>query len=124
MLIFFYNVALLTVLVLGAPWWLWKMATTHKYREGMLERLGLVRAEVRRRGLAVEARPNGSFENERSIVWVHAVSVGEVLAVTRLVRELEAELPGYLIVVSTTTRTGQTLARERFGADRVGFNKS
>ena len=40
MILFFYNLAMLAVLVLGAPWWLWKMATTHKYREGMMERLG------------------------------------------------------------------------------------
>jgi 3-deoxy-D-manno-octulosonic-acid transferase len=49
-------------------------------------------------------------------VWVHAVSVGEVLAATRLVAELEAALgAGWIIVVSTTTATGQALARERFG---------
>ena len=35
MILFFYNLALLAVLVAGAPWWLWKMATTHKYREGL-----------------------------------------------------------------------------------------
>ena len=43
MIIFLYNLALLAVLVAGAPWWLWKMATTHKYREGLAERLGRVR---------------------------------------------------------------------------------
>ena len=37
MILFFYNVALLLVLVGGAPWWLWRMATTQKYREGLLE---------------------------------------------------------------------------------------
>jgi 3-deoxy-D-manno-octulosonic-acid transferase len=53
---------------------------------------------------------------------VHAVSVGEVLAATRLVAELETALgEGWRVVVSTTTATGQELARERFGADRVFF---
>jgi 3-deoxy-D-manno-octulosonic-acid transferase len=47
--------------------------------------------------------------------------VGEVLAVSRLVKTLDAELPDYLIVVSTTTRTGQELARERFGRERVFY---
>ena len=62
----------------------------------------------------------------RRVVWVHAVSVGEVLAVARLVEELDASLDASLgadepwqVVVSTTTRTGQALARERFGAERV-----
>jgi 3-deoxy-D-manno-octulosonic-acid transferase len=52
---------------------------------------------------------------------VHAVSVGEVLAVTRLVVELDAALPDFFVAISTTTRTGQALARERFGADRVFY---
>jgi 3-deoxy-D-manno-octulosonic-acid transferase len=38
MILFFYNFALFVGLVAGAPWWLWRMATTHKYREGLLER--------------------------------------------------------------------------------------
>jgi len=33
MILFFYNLALLAGLVLGSPWWLWRMATTQKYRE-------------------------------------------------------------------------------------------
>ena len=71
MILFFYNLALLAVLVVGSPWWLWRMATTHKYREGLLERLGWVRPLKGQAG--------------RPLIWVHAVSVGEVLAVSRLV---------------------------------------
>jgi 3-deoxy-D-manno-octulosonic-acid transferase len=107
MILFFYNLALLAVLVVGAPWWLWRMATTHKYREGLRERLGRVRF-VKGPG-------------DRPLIWVHAVSVGEVLAVSRLVGELDVAFPGYRLVISTTTRTGQELARTRFGADRVFY---
>jgi len=39
---------------------------------------------------------------------IHAVSVGEVLAVSRLVKTLEAALPAYFIAISTTTRTGSS----------------
>jgi 3-deoxy-D-manno-octulosonic-acid transferase len=106
MILFFYNLALLAALVIGSPWWLIRMATTQKYREGLLERLG-----------AVPARLTGLDR----IIWVHAVSVGEVLAVSRLVKTLDEALPDYRIVISTTTRTGQTLARERFGAERVFY---
>jgi 3-deoxy-D-manno-octulosonic-acid transferase len=49
------------------------------------------------------------------------VSVGEVLAVSRLVKSLDADLPDYFVVISTTTRTGQALARERFGRNRVFY---
>lgn len=103
-----YSFALLLVLVAGAPWWLLRMATSGKYREGLTERLGRVPGRLR-------APLDGS-----PVVWVHAVSVGEVLAASRLIEELGAR-QGLRVVVSTTTRTGQRLARERFGADRVFY---
>ncbi len=112
MILLFYNLALFVALVAGAPWWLWRMATTHKYREGLMKRLGRVP-----RGLA----STSASAVDRPLIWLHAVSVGEVLAVTRLVRTLESALPGYLLVVSTTTRTGQALARERFESNRVFY---
>jgi len=105
-----YSLALTLGLVLTAPWWLVRMATTQRYREGLRQRLGAVPAALRQ---AVQGK---------HVVWVHAVSVGEVLAASRLVGELEAALgAGWVVVVSTTTRTGQALARERFGAERVFY---
>ncbi len=110
MVLFFYNLALLAALVAGAPWWLWRMATTQKYREGLGERLGRVPQRLK----IVRA-------DEKPVVWVHAVSVGEVLAVSRLVQEIDAALPGFRLLISTTTRTGQDLARMRFGTERVFY---
>jgi len=107
MTLFFYNLALLAVLVAGAPWWLWKMATTHKYRAGLAQRLGKVPAFRDQRG--------------RPVIWLHAVSVGEVLAVSRLVGELDRAFPEFYLLISTTTRTGQELARDRFGDERVFY---
>jgi len=107
MILIFYNLALLAALVVGAPWWLLRIATTQKYRKGLLQRLGKV--------------PFLEGQGNRPLIWIHAVSVGEVLAVSRLVKDLEAALPGYFLAISTTTRTGQDLARERFGADRVFY---
>ncbi len=105
-----YSLLLLAALVLGAPYWLLRMATSGRYRAGLPGRLGMVPRELR---AAVAGR---------EVVWVHAVSVGETMAATRLVAELEAALgDGWVVVVSTTTATGQALARERFGADRVFF---
>jgi 3-deoxy-D-manno-octulosonic-acid transferase len=49
---------------------------------------------------------------EKSI-WIHAVSVGEVLAVLPLAQQLKKKFPLRRLVVSTTTVTGQKLARER-----------
>jgi 3-deoxy-D-manno-octulosonic-acid transferase len=105
-----YSALLTLTLVLSSPWWLLRMATTQRYREGLRQRLG-----------AVPRQLVAEVEGKR-VVWVHAVSVGEVLAASRLVGELEAALgDGYRLVISTTTRTGQALARERFGSRRVFY---
>src|ERR1700761_3600097 len=103
-----YSFALLLVLVLGSPYWLFRMATSGKYREGLSERLGFVPARLRR----TESAP---------VIWLHAVSVGEVLAASSLIAQLSARADGCRVVVSTTTRTGQKIARDRFGADNVFY---
>lgn len=104
-----YSLALLLVLVAGAPWWLLRMATSGKYREGLGERLGRVPARIR------------GWLSGAPVIWIHAVSVGEVLAASRLIEDLTLRLPEWQVVISTTTRTGQKLARERFGAQRVFY---
>jgi 3-deoxy-D-manno-octulosonic-acid transferase len=108
MLLILYSFALFLVLVFGAPYWLVRMATTGKYREGLSERLGFVPARLR------EA-------DSRRTIWVHAVSVGEVLAASRLVNELSACAPQYRVLFSTTTRTGQRLARDRTGINHTFY---
>ncbi len=104
-----YSFGLLVVLGVGAPWWMLRMATSGRYREGLTERLGFVPQRIRR-----------NFDRGH-VVWVHAVSVGEVLAVSRLIDELGTRLPGWRVMISTTTRTGQALARQRFGEERVFY---
>ncbi len=104
-----YSFALTLALALSAPWWLWKAATADKYREGLAERLGWLPARL------------FSANDPRPAIWIHAVSVGEVIAVGGLVRELRERVPGCRVVVSTTTRTGQRVARERFGAETVFY---
>lgn len=104
-----YSLLLLAVFGVGGPYWLVRMATSGRYRAGLAGRLGRVPRALRE---AVAGR---------QVVWLHAVSVGEVLAATRLVAELEEALgAGWIIVLSTTTATGQALACERFGAGPQG----
>jgi 3-deoxy-D-manno-octulosonic-acid transferase len=110
MLMALYSAALAIALVARTLVYLKPMLAAGKDRDEMRERLGRVPARV------VEA------VRGRRVVWVHAVSVGEALAATRLVRELgEALGEDWMVVVSTTTRMGQKIAQERFGAERVFY---
>jgi 3-deoxy-D-manno-octulosonic-acid transferase len=79
-----------------------------KYRAGLAERLGHVPDRLKQK-----AKPG--------CIWVHAVSVGEVLAVSHLIGELRKVWPDRPVFISTTTSTGQKLARERFGEAYVFY---
>jgi 3-deoxy-D-manno-octulosonic-acid transferase len=106
---FLYSLALALGMLLSLPYWLFQMLRHGKYRRGFGERLGSVPARLR---LPV---------NTDQVIWVHAVSVGEVLAVAGLVEELQRRLGKQKIFISTTTDTGQALARKRFGDERVFY---
>jgi len=95
-------------LLVSLPYWLLQMLWHGKYRTGLGERLGRIPPRLAARA----ARPS---------IWVHAVSVGEVLAVSGLVAELKNRFPKHCIVISTTTDTGQQLARNRFGRENVFY---
>lgn len=55
--------------------------------------------------------------SEKPLMWLHCVSVGETNAARPLVEELKKNFPEYRLVVSTTTRTGQDLAKKVFATD-------
>src|SRR6185369_16866872 len=73
-----------------------------KYLANLNERLGLSFP-------ALEKQP----AERTGELWLHAVSVGEVLAGVTLAKRLKEEFPGRPVVISTTTMTGQALAKER-----------
>jgi 3-deoxy-D-manno-octulosonic-acid transferase len=73
-----------------------------KYVPGFGERLGKL----------APLQPTG-----RPVVWLHCVSVGESQAARPLVAGIRQRFPGHTIVVSTTTLTGQKLARDIFKKD-------
>jgi len=96
-------------MLLSLPYWLYQILRHGKYRKGLAERMGRVPAR-----LTDGSRPG-------RVIWVHAVSVGEVLAVSGLVEQMRLASPQTRVLVSTTTDTGQELARKRFGADNVFY---
>ena len=103
-----YSALLAVLLSLGLPYWIFQMARHGKHRAGLGERLG----QVPERILTGQTDP---------AIWVHAVSVGEVLAIAGLVALLRERFPGRRVLVSTTTATGQALARARFGERNVFY---
>src|ERR1700722_8297976 len=88
-----------------SPIWIWKGLRQGKYLSNLGERLG-------------SSFPGlGKLPAERAgAIWIHAVSVGEVLSGVALAQKLKAAYPQRPLIVSTTTQTGQALARERVKA--------
>jgi 3-deoxy-D-manno-octulosonic-acid transferase len=106
---FLYSATLGVAMLASLPYWLFQMVLHGKYRKGFAERMGRVPARLQ---LPREGEP---------VIWVHAVSVGEVLAVAGLVEELRDGSPQHKIFISTTTDTAQELARKRFGEANVFY---
>ena len=103
-----YSAALALALVAGAPWFLYQALRRQKYLGSLRERLGALPVSL-------------NLDGEPSI-WIHAVSVGEVLAARPLVNELKARYPGFRMFVSTTTSAGQQLAKRHIRkADAVFY---
>ena len=73
------------------------------------ERLGGLPQEI----VARASASSSSEAANNAPIWIHAVSVGEVLAARPLAEGLKQRFPKCAVFVSTTTETGQRLARER-----------
>jgi 3-deoxy-D-manno-octulosonic-acid transferase len=107
-----YSLALAVGMLLSLPYWLYQILRHGKYRSGLAERLGAVPARLANDRAASPAR---------RVIWVHAVSLGEVLAVSGLVEQMRRSFPQHRVLISTTTDTGQELARKRFGEENVFY---
>lgn len=96
-------------MLVSLPYWLYQILRHGKYHSGFSERMGSVPKRL------AHSSPS------QPVIWVHAVSVGEVLAVGGLIEKMRHSFPQHRVVVSTTTDTGQQLARKRFGAENVFY---
>jgi 3-deoxy-D-manno-octulosonic-acid transferase len=103
-----YSLLLGLFLLVTLPYWLLQMMRHGKYRAGLLHRLGAVPLHL-------------AVRSEEPTIWVHAVSVGEVAALSTVVDELRQKFPSHRVVISTTTSTGQKLAARRFGEKNVFY---
>lgn len=97
--------------LLTAPYWLIHGLRHRKYLSNLGERLGFSLPRL-------ERLPSG----RPGAIWIHAVSVGEALSGIALAKRLKETYPKRPLVISTTTLTGYTLAKERIPfADAVFF---
>lgn len=96
-----YSVLMVAGMVLLAPYFVLQGIQRGKYLENFRERMGRLPEGL------------GNVTGPREAIWVHAVSVGEVLAAKSLIRGLKTRFPKRRILVSTTTATGQRVAREQ-----------
>lgn len=85
--------------------WLWRSIKMPRYRERLAERFGFMTP----------------LSTERPVIWIHAVSVGEMIAATPLVKTLLKIYPQYQYLVTNTTPTGSEQARKTFG-DSVSYS--
>jgi len=91
---FIYNILFIVFFCLSAPYYFVRMRRRGNWQEGFSERFGKFNAKVK------QAMTN------RHVLWIHAVSVGEVNVATQLISALQMRLPNLKIAVSTTTTTG------------------
>lgn len=98
------NLAYVALLIAVSPWLVFRAFVRRKYLPGWREKLWG----------AVPLRNSPS-----PCLWLHAVSVGEVLQLQPVLEGLIPQLPGYEFVISTTTLTAYEVAVKRYPAQRV-----
>jgi 3-deoxy-D-manno-octulosonic-acid transferase len=94
-----YNLLLAAAALFAVPYYGVRMAMTGKYRKSIGPKLGL-------------RLPEACSGAGSPRIWAHAVSVGEVTAAAPIVAALRSRFPGACIVLSTSTETGQEMARK------------
>ncbi|MGA2248370.1 MAG: glycosyltransferase N-terminal domain-containing protein [Verrucomicrobiota bacterium] len=86
---------------LSSPYYFFRLWRRGNWRKGFLQRFGYYDENVKR------------LSAEHDVIWIHAVSVGEIMLCTELVRVLESRQPNLQFLVSTTTTTGMGELQKR-----------
>ena len=107
---FFYNLLLIILTLILSPLIWIILLLRKKYRCGFLQKCGIF-------------RENRTFkQQENRPIWIHAVSVGEVMATAPLIKEIKKAYPNTPVLLSTVTETGNFTARQNTkGVDQVIF---
>ncbi|MEP6789343.1 MAG: 3-deoxy-D-manno-octulosonic acid transferase [Acidobacteriota bacterium] len=96
---FLYSILFTLGFIVLLPRFIFDAVSKGKYADGFWQRLGFL----------------PKFDaNGKRVIWLHCVSVGETNAARPLAQKLKEYYPGSCLIISTTTRTGQELARTAF----------
>ena len=103
-----YSVAIVVLALVLSPWFVYQAIRYRKYIGSLAQRMGYLPVSF-------------NLDGDESI-WIHAVSVGEALTARALLADLRERYPNLKLFLSTTTLTGQQIARTRLqGVDAVFF---
>ena len=106
-MIWVYRLLFLPLLLVLAPYYLWRMRRRGGYTENFSHRFG-----------GTDSLPSKKSGVHR--IWLQAVSVGEMLAIAPLLEAFRKE--GHTeVYLTTTTSTGYKLAKEKYGALTIGI---
>lgn len=97
-----YNILFTVCFLLSAPYYFYRLWRRGNWKEQFRQRFGRYGSKVK------QAVTN------RRMLWIHAVSVGEVNLATQLIRVLEPQLKHLKLIVSTTTSTGMAELKKKF----------
>lgn len=100
-----YQFVFLLAFLIYSPVLLWRLVFNRRYRGGLHERLGFAPAT----------------KGHRPVIWIHAVSVGELKAARQMIEALFAQYSDYEVVISSTTPTGRALARQIYPSVRAFY---
>jgi 3-deoxy-D-manno-octulosonic-acid transferase len=102
-----YSLLSVVVLIAASPYLIYQAIRHRKYVGSLRQRLGFLPLSF-------------NLDGEASI-WIHAVSVGETLTTRALITDLRGRFPHLKIFLSTTTMTGQEVARKLPDVDGVFY---
>ncbi len=91
-----YNLILLFVLVLASPCVIFLLTASRKHRKTVLQRLGIISSSLFLKKTPSHLRP----------IWIHALSVGEVLSAVPFAKAMKKKYPDRQLVFSSSTLTG------------------
>lgn len=103
-MILLYQIGLALVMILASPLLLF----SSRARFGFSQKMGFIPQTVKEQLSKIRS-------SNKKPLWIHAVSVGEFNAVLPLLKKLRQELPDLPLFVTTTTGTGQAMAKEKAG---------